>query len=87
MFDDVAHLAKVECLIKHLGGVSMIDPHHTDNDSSVGTFIMFVLKDALLHVGLLPDKKRVPSREIKLCLYKKTLFEQQQSQLQTALGF
>jgi hypothetical protein len=65
----------------------MIDPHHADNDSSVGTFIMFVLKDALLHAGLLPDKKRIPNREIKLCLYKKTLYEQQHTQLKTALGF
>jgi hypothetical protein len=47
LLDDPAHLAKVECLLNHLGGPSMIDPHHSDGDSSVGTFMMFIMKDAL----------------------------------------
>ena len=86
ILDDVAHLVKVECLLQHLGGSSMVDPHHADGDSSVGTFIMFVIKDALQHAGLLPDKKRVPAQELRLCNYKKTLFEQQQAQLNVCLG-
>ena len=73
VLDDPAHLAKAECLLKHLGGSGMVDPHHSDGDSSVGTVIMFVLKDALTHAGLLPDKKRAVAKELRLCSYKKGL--------------
>lgn len=86
VLDDPAHLAKAECLLKHLGGASMVDPHHSDGDSSVGTFIMFVLKDALSHAGLLPEKKRVISKELRLCTYKKGLYEQFSTQLQAVIG-
>lgn len=85
VLDDPAHLAKAECLLKHLGGASAIDPHHTDGDSSVGTFIMFVLKDALAYAGFLSDKKRA-FKELKLCAYKKGLYEQFYGQLQASLG-
>jgi len=87
LLDDPAHLAKVECLLNHLGGPSMIDPHHSDGDSSVGTFMMFIMKDALQYAGLLPEKSRRPGKEIRLCNYKKGLYEQFHAQLQTALGF
>jgi hypothetical protein len=86
VLDDPAHLAKVECLIKHLGGSAAIDPHHADGDSSVGTFMMFILKDALQFAGLLPDKKKYPAKELKICNYKKGLYEQLLGQLQNALG-
>lgn len=87
ILDDVAHLAKAECLLKHIGGTDAIDPHHSDGDSSVGTFVMFILKDALQHAGLMPDKKRMPAKELKLANYKKTLYDQFYEQLQTALGY
>ena len=88
ILDDMQHLIKVECLLKHLGGVSMVDPHHADGDSSVGTFIMFVLKDALIHAGIISsDKKRNPGKELRLCNAKKALYDQYYAQLQTALGF
>lgn len=32
--------------------------------------MMFVIRDALLFAGLLPDKKKVPARDIKIALYK-----------------
>lgn len=57
-------LVQAECLIKHLGGMKEIDPSGDDCDSSVGTFIMFVLRDFLEHSGLLPEKKSVPAREL-----------------------
>lgn len=86
IFDDIAHLAKLECLLEHLGGEDYVDPHHEETDSSVGTFIMFVLRDALEYAGLLPQRKRMPARELRLYNFKKTFFEQQEQALKTALG-
>ena len=45
--DDLDLLLHTECLVKHLGGQSEINPSAEDNDSSVGTFVMFILRDAL----------------------------------------
>ena len=53
----------------------MIEPHHTDNDSSVGTFVMFIIKDALNYAGVVLDKRRAPNKEIRLCNYKKGLYD------------
>lgn len=75
VFDDMEHLARVECLVKHLGGTSQVDPSCDDADSSVSTFVMFVLRDALEYAGLLPDKKRIPHRELKLCNFKRDMFQ------------
>ena len=70
-FDDLTILLQIECLIKHLGGPSQVNPSADDNDSSVSTFIMFVLRDALEFAGLMPEKKSVPHRELKLCNFKR----------------
>ena len=67
------------------GGIAIL-AHHNEGDSSVSTFMMFILKDALTHAGLLPDKKRVPDKEIRLCLYKKTLYQQLNAQFSVCLG-
>ena len=32
--------------------------------------MMFVIKDALLFAGLIPDKNKIPARDIRLALYK-----------------
>ena len=61
-------LFKIQCLILHIGGTENINPHHEDTDSSVGAFMMFVIKDALEFSGLIPEKKRVPAREIRIAL-------------------
>lgn len=63
-------LFRVQCLIKHIGGTENINPHHDDTDNSVAAFMMFVIKDALTYSGLLPEKKRVPAREIRIALHK-----------------
>ena len=63
-------------MIKHLGGHKEIDPSGENCDSSVGTFIMFVLRDYLEFSGLLPEKKRVPAKELQLFIYKKELYEE-----------
>jgi len=68
-------MARVECLVKHLGGSVNVDPSAEACDSSVSTFVMFVLRDALEYSGLLPEKKRMPSRELKLCTYKRDLYQ------------
>merc|ERR1719367_416115 len=84
-FDDPEHMARVECLVRHLGGSSNVDPSAEACDSSVSTFVMFVLRDALEYSGLLPEKKRVPNRELKLCNYKRDFYQKQLEQLNDAL--
>ena len=84
-FDDLEHLVKIECLIQHLGGPINVDPSAEACDSSVSTFVMFVLRDALEYAGLMPEKKRVPHRELKLCVYKNTFYTQKLEQLNDAL--
>ena len=85
-FDDPAHLMKVECLIKHLGGPTNVDPsNEAICDSSVSTFVMFVLRDALEYAGLMPDKKRVPHRELKLCNYKRDFYQKHLEAINDAL--
>lgn len=79
-------MLKAECLIKHLGGAKQIDPSGDDCDSSVGTFIMFVLRDFLEFSGLLPEKKRVPAKELALLAHKKAVFEEFNAKLTQALG-
>lgn len=73
--EDAELMLKTQCLIEHLGGVKEIDPSGDECDSSVGTFVMFVLRDYLEFAGLLPDKKRVPSRELALLEHKKTVYQ------------
>ena len=73
--EDPEIMLRAECLIKHLGGHKEIDPSGDECDSSVGTFIMFVLRDFLEFSGLLPEKKRVPAKELALLLHKKTVYQ------------
>lgn len=60
--DDPAVMMQLEVLLYHLGGADRTDPHNEDTDSSVGTFLMFAVRDALLHCGLLPTIKANPPR-------------------------
>jgi hypothetical protein len=85
VFDDLEHMARMECLVQHLGGTSQVDPSAEACDSSVSTFVMFVLRDALEFSGLLPDKKRVPHRELQLCHWKRDMYQKNLSKLNDAL--
>ena len=76
---------RLECLIKHLGGPVNVDPSAEANDSSVSTFVMFVLRDALEFAGLMPDKKRIPHREFKLYNHKRDFYQKHLEQLNDAL--
>lgn len=49
-------LLQIEALISHMGGEDYINPDHDDNDSSVCTFMMFVIKDIAEFCGLLPSQ-------------------------------
>lgn len=84
--DDLDIMLKAECLIKHMGGSKQIDPSGDDCDSSVGTFVMFVLRDFLEFSGLLPEKKRVPAKELALLMHKKTVYAGFIAQLSQQLG-
>lgn len=69
--EDQEFLFRLECLIKHLGGSKEVDPSADECDSSVGTFLMFVIRDALEHAGLLIEKKCHPNKAHKLALHKR----------------
>lgn len=45
-------MARIECLVEHLGGASQCDPHADVVDSSICQFIMFCLRDVLKYIGL-----------------------------------
>jgi len=47
---------------------------------------MFVLRDYLEYSGLLPEKKRVPAKELQLYIYKKELYEEFLDMLTKALA-
>jgi hypothetical protein len=67
-------LLKLEVLIYHLGGPEFIDPHHELVDSSVCTFITFVLRDVMIYLGLMPSKETNYVNELKLCNAKQNLY-------------
>jgi hypothetical protein len=58
-----ALIVQLEILLQHLGGAERTDPHHEDTDSSVGTFLMFAVKDGLENCGLIPNMRRIPQKE------------------------
>lgn len=60
--EDPAIIMQLEVLLHHLGGPEFTDPHNEDTDSSVGTFLMFAIRDALISCGLLPTCKVIPGR-------------------------
>ena len=84
--EDPEILLRAECLIKHLGGHKQIDPSCDDCDSSVGTFIMFVLRDFLEFSGLIPEKKIVPAKQLALLEHKMSVYEGFLAELTAALG-
>jgi hypothetical protein len=79
-------LYRVQCLITHLGGVNLIDPSCGDSDSSGGAFMMFAIRDALEFAGLLPSRKKLPARELKLALHKFNQLESQTEYLTRVLA-
>jgi hypothetical protein len=58
-------MARVECLLEHLGGMKMCDPLSPDYeknvDSSVCQFIMFAMRDVLKYLGFDKEKQSIPS--------------------------
>lgn len=46
------NLYKVSILLKVLGDAELINPHHTQNDSNIGSFMAFILADACKHANL-----------------------------------
>ena len=61
---------RLDALIKHMGGIEAIDPQGEGTDNYLAAFMMFIIKDAVLYLGLNPEKKRVEGREVQLNLYK-----------------
>lgn len=76
---DGEKLARLECLIKHIGGPNECDPHGDKVDSSVGQFMMFVLNDAFKYLGLIGSVQ--PNQQYKLLHYKQTFFADMIDQL------
>jgi hypothetical protein len=72
-------IARLECLVAHIGGPSMCDPHCEAVDSSICQFIMYVMRDVLRYLGL--TQERMPSQEYKVCAYKQKYFLELEAQL------
>lgn len=53
-----------------MGDVALLDPSCDESDNSGGAFLMFAIRDALDFSGLLPNRKKLPAKELKLALYK-----------------
>lgn len=79
-------LFRVEALINHIGGTDYIDPQSEGSDDNVGSFCMFVVRDALSYCGLLPEKQRAPEREIRLALHKQEYYNGKLKYLQKMLS-
>ena len=63
-------------MIKHMGGLEACDPQAEGTDDSLAAFMMFILRDAIMHLGLNPEKKKVEGREVKLALHKQKYYEE-----------
>lgn len=50
-------IARLECLVQHLGGLDMCDPEGDKVDSSICQFIMFVMRDVLSYLSLHKDNQ------------------------------
>lgn len=79
-------LYRVQCLISHLGNVSLIDPSCDESDNAGGAFMMFAIRDALEFAGLLPNRKKIPAREFKLALHKFNLLQSKTEYLNRVLA-
>jgi len=78
------NLARIECLVKHIGGPSQCDPHCDSVDSSICQFMMFVLADVLKHLGLIGNS--IPSQQFKILNYKRKFFAESEASLKKNLG-
>lgn len=67
-------IARIECLLAHIGGITMCDPSDDISDFGICQFMMFVMKDVLKYLGLADE--RIPSQEYKVCMYKMKLFSE-----------
>lgn len=67
-------ISRIECLVEHIGGINMCDPHSDVVDSSICQFMMYCLRDVLRYIGLNPSDARVPFMEHKLLVFKKQFY-------------
>lgn len=76
---------RVDALIKHMGGIELIDPQGEGTDNYLAAFMMFIIRDAITHIGLNPEKKKIEGREAQLCLFKEKYFVEKLSYLKKVL--
>jgi hypothetical protein len=74
---------KVEKLIEHIGGADEINPQGDNTDDYIGAFLMYVIKDYAITVGLIEDKKvkALPGWKVQLTKYKYDFFSEKQKYL------
>lgn len=84
--NNLDNLLRIEALITHMGGPDHIDPDHDDNDSSVCTFMMFVIKDVVEFCGLLPSQVSQPTKQFLLNKHKKQVFTKYIEEINNALA-
>jgi hypothetical protein len=47
----------VQVLLEQIGDPELIDPHHSRTDDNLGSFLAYILLDALKHAGLVREKQ------------------------------
>lgn len=69
-----------------MGGEDCINPDHDDNDSSVCTFMMFVIKDVVEFSGLLPSQVSQPTKQFQVNKHKKQVFAKYLDEIKNAVA-
>lgn len=64
-----------------MGGIESIDPTGEGTDNDLAAFMMFIIRDAIIYVGLNPEKKAIEGRQAQLCLFKQKYFNDKLSYL------
>jgi len=66
-------MARLECLVAHLGGEQLCDPTCDQNDSSVCFFMMHLVNDVLSNLGIIASHETYADAPIyvnRMCAYK-----------------
>ena len=62
----VEQLARLECLVAHIGGEKWCDPACDKNDSSVCFFMMHLVNDVLSNLGIIASQEKYEDAPIYL---------------------
>lgn len=69
----IEQIARLECLVGHIGGEKWCDPSCDKNDSSVCFFMMHLVNDVLSNLGVIASNEKHEDAPIylnRMCIYK-----------------